>query len=604
MNNPKIALTAIIKDDSEAKMFENMLESFMPYMSGLYVAVTGVSGHHKEIHKLVKKYGGKSISTYPETHPDIYTKINGKTIFANFAAARNVSWSLVDKDYDYLCWADADDVLLGGDKLLEIAQKSLDRNADAVQFTYWYAVQKDEQGNVIDVIVDQMRERLLKPGKFKWVSRLHEVAVPKDDNFKPYIVGYFYDEQQGHKTVWMHDSDMERIGANLERNRTILEIQYNEEEGKDPRTLFYLAKSHFDVGNEESLAKAEDYLVKYLQSSGWDEERANALEYLALMYGKRKDYRKSVQVYLQALQEYPKHHVVYLRLADAYYTLGMKEFGDHWLGVVMNMPAPTTSSTIGNLFEIKMLTASVNYNKARMENKIDDMVYWAEVRKSLMKGKDDGLYEATMDSKYTGMAVAGVYNFSKWLKDNGFGDRVKEVIKQIPDVLADQPLVQGLINKIQDPKDWPENSIVYFASFGNYHFEPWSAKSLESGIGGSESAVIYLAKEWTKAGYDVTVYCDCGEDAGDYDGVHYVPFTRINWNDNFNILILWRSPHLLDRDIKAKHLYMDLHDVASPLDWSEERWKKVEKIFVKSSYHRDNLPNIPDEKFERISNGI
>jgi len=76
------------------------------------------------------------------------------------------------------------------------------------------------------------------------------------------------------------------------------------------------------------------------------------------------------------------------------------------------------------------------------------------------------------------------------------------------------------------------------------------------------------------------------------------------FNDQFNTLILWRSPHLLDKNIKAKRLYMDLHDVASNLDWTVERVARIDKVFFKSKYHRSMCPNIPDSKAVIISNGI
>jgi hypothetical protein len=50
MNTAKIALTYIVKDNSEYNLFESSLESFMPFFDGLYVAVTGTSGEHNKIH--------------------------------------------------------------------------------------------------------------------------------------------------------------------------------------------------------------------------------------------------------------------------------------------------------------------------------------------------------------------------------------------------------------------------------------------------------------------------------------------------------------------------------------------------------------------------
>jgi hypothetical protein len=79
----------------------------------------------------------------------------------------------------------------------------------------------------------------------------------------------------------------------------------------------------------------------------------------------------------------------------------------------------------------------------------------------------------------------------------------------------------------------------------------------------------------------------------------------MNWNDEFETLILWRSPHLLDIPmLKAKRLWMDLHDIVDPLGWGVERINKIDKVFFKSSWHRTNLPQLPDNKAVVISNGV
>ena len=110
-------------------------------------------------------------------------------------------------------------------------------------------------------------------------------------------------------------------------------------------------------------------------------------------------------------------------------------------------------------------------------------------------------------------------------------------------------------------------------------------------------------------GYDVTVYTDIEKPVEKY-GVKWKPYYTINWGDKFNILILWRSPHLV-RMANAKHLYMDLHDVVNPLDWNidildmnTDITGKLDKIFFKSEYHRNLLPDLNDKKCVIISNGI
>ncbi len=180
--------------------------------------------------------------------------------------------------------------------------------------------------------------------------------------------------------------------------------------------------------------------------------------------------------------------------------------------------------------------------------------------------------------------------------------KIPALMQALPKRLQSLPITTFLNANYLPPKKWGDKSIVFFC--GNTA-EPWTPKNLnEGGIGGSETAVIFLARLLAQKGWEVTVFNWCGNDAGVYDGVTY----RNNWeyspNDEYNIVIFWRVVELLGNQIKAKKIYLDLHDVPDVNEFTEERWKKVTKIFVKSKYHRSLLPKLPDEKFAIIPNGI
>lgn len=597
----RIALTCIIKDNSEAEMYERMLTSFSPFVEGIYCAVTGTSGEHDKIIELTEKFGGKAISTNPDTHPQIYHELDGKMIFAHFAEARNVSFDLVDEEYDWFIWADVDDMLLGGEHLREVAKKALKGKIDAVQFPYWYAVQLDENGEVRNILIEHMRERLVKPNKFKWISRLHEVAAAKDDNFEPVYTMVHYDPAKEQDTAWVHLPEDNRIETVSERNNQILEILIEETKGKDPRPLFYRAKSAFDEDDHQTVI---ELISKYLEMSGWDAERSNALDYLGQTLAKMGKYHDAIEVFNQAIFEYPTSVMPYLRLSDCYYQLGHKEFADHWLEVASKMPEPKAGQTIGNTFEINLLFSILRYNQAALNGDIEGAVKWSGIVNDMKGEETSDTYEQALWSKHINTAATGTYNLIKWMNDNGFKDNIPSLIESLPQVLKEQEFMSFISSNVLDPVEWPEKSIVYYASFGGPSFEQWDPTSLEKGIGGSETAVIQLSREWAKKGYKVTVFCDCGEGAGEYDGVEYKDFRLINWNDKFDTLVLWRSPHLLDMDLKANRIFMDLHDVISPLDWPKHRMDKIDKVFFKSQMHREYLPKLPDSKAVVISNGM
>ena len=447
-----------------------------------------------------------------------------------------------------------------------------------------------------------MRERLLKPGVFKWVSRLHEVAVPIDSNYNGKQFGWPLTE--GRKCVWVHLTTHERVDKALTRNKTIIELQLEEEKWSDPRTIFNYAKILFDIGGEENYKECIRLIEeKYLRMSGWDAERADALSFVGKSYEKLNDYTKAMAVYHRAIIEYPRNPMNYLDLANAYFELGRDEFAKQWLDIAMKLPPPQAEATIGNHFETKLVASTLKIREAQRDGNPKEMVRWAEIRASLLKNPNDPILKDAKHHEYINEVARGLFNYGKWLKDSGHQESLVQLVESIPDEFVGLPFVQTMRADVIPPKTWTDNSIVYYASFGAPHFEKWDWRSLETGIGGSESAVIYLSEEWSKKGYDVTVYADIPETTVSPNGVKWVPYNTINWRDEFNVLILWRSPHLIKK-ANARKLYMDLHDIASQLDWDEERMKKIDKVFFKSQYHRMNVPKLPDEKAVIISNGI
>jgi tetratricopeptide (TPR) repeat protein len=604
----KILLTAIFKDDSEIEFAARMLKSFMPHVDGLAVAITGLSGKHQKLSKLIKKYKGHVVYTEPIKYPQIYARDkNNKWFFSNFAAARNAVFDLADslEGYDYYCWADVDDVLNSGQELKEAAKNAKRLKLDTVFFTYWYSVKQDDQGRVVDILIDHLRERLVRPHMFKWISRLHEVLVPKDDNYKPRHSAWDVNPKEDRRCVWIHLPGNERVEANLYRNIDILHLQAKEEEYKDPRTLFYLAKTHIDLldkdNNSEHLTEAEKYLNNYLELSGWEEERANAWQYLGDVQVKQGKTREAVNSLINGLKEYPGHHLIYLKLSHAYSLLEQHEKADHWLDMALAMPMPKTRTTIGNPFDIKLLSASLKYNQAMRKQNLSEAIDWAKRRQALLGQEDDGLVKTLEEAKLMNDAAGWVFNYAKWLKHNGHADRIGHLLNAVAPDMKNEPFVQTIANEALPPKKWPEKSIVYFAGS---MFAEWSPKdALSKGLGGSETAVIELSREWVKLGYQVTVYANVS-DEGEYDGVLYKHWSGLNWNDTFDIFIGWRNPGVLDRDIKARKVLLDLHDVASNLDFPLERVAKIDKVFVKSNYHRNQLPSVPDDKVAIISNGL
>ena len=69
------------------------------------------------------------------------------------------------------------------------------------------------------------------------------------------------------------------------------------------------------------------------------------------------------------------------------------------------------------------------------------------------------------------------------------------------------------------------------------------------------------------------------------------------------VLVIWRSPAMLNHELGAKKVILDLHDVVPEQEFTAERLARVDKIMVKTKAHRSLFPDIPDDKFAIIPNG-
>ena len=136
--------------------------------------------------------------------------------------------------------------------------------------------------------------------------------------------------------------------------------------------------------------------------------------------------------------------------------------------------------------------------------------------------------------------------------------------------------------------------------------EPWSPRSAETGIGGSQEAVIEMAAQLLRLGHEIAVYNDCGEMEGDHRGVRYYDYRRFPDSRPSDILVVWRWPSLLGALpgwARPGQTCLWLHDhvpaatlaAAAPL---------CRKIIVMSRYHRGCYPQVGEERFYYSRNGI
>jgi len=144
------------------------------------------------------------------------------------------------------------------------------------------------------------------------------------------------------------------------------------------------------------------------------------------------------------------------------------------------------------------------------------------------------------------------------------------------------------------------NDLVFYCDYTKFTWHPGA-----KGFGGSEEAVIYLARELVKLNWDVTIYNNCGHKPLADAGVTYRPFWEFNPRDKQDIVILWRWLKPLDWGINAKRIFIESHDTTDEIFFTKrDRLAKIDRVFLKSQFHRSLFPNLPDEKLVVIPNGI
>jgi tetratricopeptide (TPR) repeat protein len=585
----------IVGSDKELDSLTRCVDSVIDYVDEVIITANG-----KET------YG---IENYCASNPKIkyfYHKWS-----KDFSEQRNFCASQIRKDADYYCWIDSDDVLIGGDLLRQVAINAKKANLTAVFFDYWYSglFNGEPSAETLEKVeLTQTRERLLKPGALTWKARLHETPIPNDN------IEYKYTQVKHSESipiVWLHlgatrDMSTETQKARTERNRELLELQLEDERKvgeADPRTLLYLMKIYAESDDPETLKKNIEMGDEYLLKSGWDAERANCCALVGRSLEKLGRHQDAKELLFKSIKEYPYDPLLYLYLARACHTLKQFREMKHWLFLALQIDTSESSANMTNILEMKALSTELlmrfyfdGERNVRKAYRTMRLLY-----NELPTPENKETLEYLKDLSDLDQASESAHKLTLYYEGLNNSQGVVKVVESMPKSMQDLPFAWHMYTKHKVPRVWKPDEICYYATFGQAHFEQWGPDNLKTGIGGSETAVIQLAKEWVKSGYHVVVYCDCGQQEGLHDGVLYLPYFKFNHRDSFNIFINWRSNHLAGK-IKAKKFVVDLHDL-----FNQEAFKdygRYDKLFVKSEFHKSLAPDIPDNKFEVVSNGI
>lgn len=120
--------------------------------------------------------------------------------------------------------------------------------------------------------------------------------------------------------------------------------------------------------------------------------------------------------------------------------------------------------------------------------------------------------------------------------------------------------------------------------YTNVVFAGWTARDLETGIGGSEEKLIELAKELAKK-HDVTIYHN-GEH-GDFDGVKYRAFSDFKSWEDCDMFVSFKNKEKLGLSINANKIVHWTTEIEP--EWPTYMLDNVDNIVCISDYQKRRM---------------
>ncbi len=567
----KLALTMIVKDDSEAKQLDQCLASFAPHVQGIFL--TGTKEPQDKIKAIAKKHN----ATYS------FFEWNG-----NFSDARNFSFLQVPKQYDFIVWADTDDELVNGENIRSVLKDMELRSIHWGMVNYNYAQVRD-QG-----VADHMKPRIIKnDGGSVWEKPVHENLVYPGRHWHEYY----------RQIEIRHNYDPSKHLEKEQRNYALLLDEYEQDgDATDPRTLHYIGKSSLGLAMNEAtnsadrktlLEQAIHFFKQHIDKSGWDEETYVSYVQTGVALHELDRDKEAERAFAAATLLKPDWADAFWYLCLLYYDRGEWAKTVAWGEIASNKAKPETNLAVDTtLYSFRGPgTLARAYLATNQIEKATAIAKWMNDPDLLELCKKAGEIE-----DYVQSGIKMIYYTSQMDKSN-----LSRLAESMPDFVSNDPRIQELTQLARKPQHWGEKTVVIYCGRTK---EEWADPSLLTGVGGSEEAVIYLGRELAKLGYEVTVFNTCGKLKGKYRGVEYRPYWEFNPRDHFKWLVVWREPLLAASAPNAKRIWAWLHDKLSDDSFTQDVIGRVEKFVFLSQWQREQCPSIPDDKALISSNGL
>ncbi len=573
MTRPRLSVAMIVKNE-EAHIMKT-LASVGQIADEIVVVDTGSTDRTKEILGRFERVKLYDLKLEP----------------FHFGDARNFSFSKCTGEW--ILWLDADDLLKNAEGVLEEIKNAAE-TTDAFFAVYNYAFNKSGM-----CVARHWKERLIRNnGSMKWAGVLHESVIPNRE-LKVFKTDKFEIN---------HDKDDESFARSSQRNYDIIRKWIADEglEKTDPRNVLSLANACLGLNR---WSEAIPYYDEFTRRSGWDQEVYVAFHRMAGCYRALALWQEAIECELKAIAVQPDVKDAYIGLGQTYVELKDWNKAEYWL--TFSLSKKTREAVVFNPAEYSFnpwyFLGTVYANKASAGEGAENVDKALECfEKCLIQMPDDEdlkkrvkfLSEMVRQKRLAEMAT----EVGSYIKAEEDEEKLRAYVKSLPKLIQDFPSICKMRSSVLGRKVSSGKDVSIFC--GDC-FEVWTPDSMKtSGVGGSEEAVIHMAKRLAALGWNVEVFNSIPEEKV-FDGVSYKPWWMFSTETPTDMLVIWRMPQFFDASRgTCKKTYLWMHDVTQPGEFTEKRLSRIDKVMFLSKAHRSLFPNVPEEKVMYTGNGI
>jgi glycosyltransferase involved in cell wall biosynthesis len=585
---------------NESARIRQCLQSIRPYVEEICVVDTGSTDGTWDLLRADFQRSGlvDKVSQFLDCNeePSIHSPI------ADFSKAREESFKLATQPW--VVWVDGDDVLINAQNLENVCKQYEHLENVLVMFPYEYS--HDHHGNCT---CRHYRERLIKGAKNgKWLGPVHEVWVP-DPGF--HIV------PACDEVVWYHKREG-KVDSVSNRNLRILEKWLKDNDGPnvDARMLYYTALEYGQTGN---LAKSIEFHMRYVEKSGWDDEKCLSMLDLARHHQTLGNYERAVEWATKAMLVKENWREPRFSLSRSYYYLAQKGGPNAWTDWQrcvnhavqgLSLPPSVTPLFINPLETAVDIHRYLNVGLERLGRIHEARV---SVETALKAAPDDPnlihnkrwyteiIAKWDLDKALSELVQIGTVTQDQLAAIKGVleGRFARVATKsEALDIASDEKSISHEPPSVASPatsgtsKNPNPLDIVLFTGQA---WESWNPEFLdETGMGGSETMAWEMSRRLVRLGHRVRVYADCGdnrEKEGTFEGVEWIHWQKFldpptAKGPTCDVMISSRIPDLVDYDFKAKLKLGWVHDVSMGQGLTNKRALKFDRFLCLSNWHR------------------